>query len=139
MKCPDCREPLTIGATYCGCGWRDLNNNAGQKGQTHDPSKCVYDINGRRCRMVGTFSYGDRTNWYCSWHDYVMTTRCRHDDKAKFMEWLKKWEGHRSHWTDDFPEVVWFKVMAFDGLPPRISRVDPEAAAERQAIQQEGA
>ena len=135
MNCPKCYEALTIGSTFCECGWRDksapIRNNLG-------PSKCVFTTEGRQCRMVGTIGAGGG-QWFCSWHDHVLNSRDKAQDKKRFMEWLKKWEGRHSNWTEQLPEITWRNVMAFDGPMPKESWIDPEAKAEREAIQRESA
>lgn len=66
--------------------------------------------------MVGTLSpfHGANIDYFCSWHDWVMNSNVRPDDKKKFMEWLQRWEGIRSHWNQQTPEETWRKVMAFE-------------------------
>lgn len=73
MRCPDCRSQLTIGSTFCDCGWRAVGG--GEKIPVFKPchfnsdGKCRYDHdkNNRSSPPKGaTVRINDY--WICNYH-----------------------------------------------------------------------
>lgn len=72
MKCPDCRSNLTVGATFCDCGWRAVdeeNQTIFRPCHFSGSGKCRYDHDrsNRSAKPKGALI---RINdyWICNWH-----------------------------------------------------------------------
>jgi hypothetical protein len=120
MNCPDCREPLSLNATFCGCGWREGPGREGEKKVVFRPchfsgeGKCRYDKDraNRYSKPVGaTVLINDY--WICNWHY-----------ENGYNRVLRQGEPLPRHEQK-------IQARLFGG------KQDDEAKAEREAIQQE--
>ena len=105
MECPDCSNPLEIGAVECGCGWR--REKKLKEGDEPDRQCPIYE-NDVRCPLTGTIL--ENGAWHCSTHFWKM---------KGYTKFLRQPRTGRS-WRER-----WYAERGLPYEPPRIMNCQP--------------
>lgn len=112
--CPDCKSELSPGARRCECGWQKTPPSTNGNARDPDWWRCADELLGQRCGKAGSMSHGTHGGgpFYCAAH------------------------FHRQDPNEEQRAVAPGYIQSIREVLRPIAR-DPEADAERRAIQGE--
>lgn len=99
IRCPECKEYFNGTKNECECGWKKENYS------TSRDSRCIFVLNGKRCRLLGTHSSATQKNddWRCQYHfdsqgDFQKSSRLLDFIEHQFHEIIH----FRKHYSTNF-------------------------------------